>query len=160
MTARSRPCQNRCTGLVLPLNQPLNSSNTESDQSRIRPKRAIASRSQDAWSTILRERRRHRHAERLLLDLHVDPELAEQRVEAGIELRDGQSVAELERLRATVGRSHGHGVIDEVEGDLERRVVVMQPSRLQPAHVDVERDVPPVVARRVVARRIFPMIWL
>src|SRR6185503_8198077 len=54
VTARSKPCQNKCTGLVLPLNQLLNSSKTESDQSRIRPKRATASWSQDACSVSSR----------------------------------------------------------------------------------------------------------
>jgi len=39
---------------------------------------------------ILRKRRCHRDAERLLLDLDVDVELAEQRVDAGIEVGDGQ----------------------------------------------------------------------
>ena len=43
VTARSNPCQKKCTGLVLPLNQPLNSSNTVSDQSRMWPKRPTAS---------------------------------------------------------------------------------------------------------------------
>ena len=41
VTARSKLCQKRWTGLVLPPNQPLNSSNTPSDQSRMRPKLAM-----------------------------------------------------------------------------------------------------------------------
>src|SRR5438132_14008072 len=51
VTARSKLCQKRWTGLVLPLNQPLNSSSTESDQSSTRPKRPIAARSHEACST-------------------------------------------------------------------------------------------------------------
>ena len=69
-------------------------------------------------------------------------------MDAGIEVRDGQSAAELERPGATVGRPDDHGVIDEVDRDLERRAVVMQPPRRETSHVDVQRDVPPVVARR------------
>ncbi len=97
---------------------------------------------------ILGKRRRHGDAERLLGDLDVDVELAEQRVEAGVELRDGQSATQLERPGATVSRPDDHRVIDEVDRDLERGVVVMQPPRREPSHVDVQRDVPPVVARR------------
>src|SRR5216684_4032680 len=51
VTARSKLCQNKWTGLVLPLNQPLNSSNTLSVQSRILLKRSTASRSHEACST-------------------------------------------------------------------------------------------------------------
>jgi site-specific DNA recombinase len=39
-------------------------------------------------------------------------------------------------------------VIDKVDHDLERRVLVMQAPRRQTADVDVQRDVPPVVAWR------------
>ena len=46
---------------------------------------------------VLGKRRRHRDTERLLLDLDVDAELGEHRVEAGVEVRDGHPVAELER---------------------------------------------------------------
>jgi hypothetical protein len=42
---------------------------------------------------------------------------------------------------------HGLGLC-EVEVDLEGRVVVMQPPGREPAHVDVKRRIPPVVARR------------
>jgi hypothetical protein len=97
---------------------------------------------------VLGKRRRHRDAEGLLLDLDVDVQLPEQRVETGVEVGHGQAVAELERPRATVGRADDHGVADEVERDLERRVVVVQPPRGEAAHVDVQRDVPPVVAWR------------
>jgi hypothetical protein len=68
-------------------------------------------------------------------------------VEAGIEVRDRQSPAELEGLRATVSRPDDHGVVDEVDRDLERRVAMMQAPCRETADVDVQRDVPPVVAR-------------
>src|SRR5438034_4034556 len=37
-------------------------------------------------------------------------------------------------------------MIDEIDGDLERRLTMMQAPRRQPAYVDVQRDVPPMVA--------------
>jgi hypothetical protein len=69
-------------------------------------------------------------------------------VEAGVELRDRQPCAERERRGSAVRRPDDHGVIDEVDRDLERRVAMMQPPRREPADVDVQRHVPPVVARR------------
>ena len=115
VTARSRPCQKRCTGLVLPLNQPLNSSKTVSVQSRMRPKRSIASRSHDACSTSSGNGVVIGTTERLLLDLDVDAELGEHRVEAAVEVRDGHPVAELEGPAAPIGGLHEQGVIEEVE---------------------------------------------
>jgi hypothetical protein len=114
------------------LNQPLNSSNTESDQSRTRPKHSIASRSH----------------ERLLLDRDVDAQLGQHLVNAGIEVRHRHSVGELEPLRASIRGANDKGVVDEIEADLEGRVAVMQAPRRQPPNIEVQRDVPPVVARR------------
>src|SRR5438132_9693978 len=50
VTARSKLCQKRWTRLVLPLNQPLNSSNTKSDQSKTRQNQKNTSQSQNACS--------------------------------------------------------------------------------------------------------------
>ena len=98
---------------------------------------------------VLRERSRHRHAEGLLADRDVDAERREGCVQLLVELGDREPVDELERLHfATVGRDH-QAVIDEVEVDLEGDTSArVQATRRQPAHVDVERDVPPVVAWR------------
>jgi hypothetical protein len=41
-----------------------------------------------------------------------------------------------------------NAVVDEVEVDLEGRVSFVQPSGGEAAHVDVEGNVPPLVARR------------
>jgi hypothetical protein len=106
----------------------------------MRPKRWTNSWSQDAC--------RHRDAKRLLLDLDVDAELAEHFVDTGVEVRDRQPVSELEGPRAAVRGPDDQGVIEEVQGDLEGGVALMQPSGREPTNVDVERDVPPVVARR------------
>ena len=97
---------------------------------------------------VLGKRRRHRDPERLLLDLDVDAELGEHRVEAGVEVRDGHPVAELERPVAPVAGLHEQGVIEEVESDLEGRPAMTEAPCREPADVDVEGCVPPVVARR------------
>ena len=125
VTARSRPCQKRCTGLVLPLNQPLNLEDgvrPVEDAAEALDRLSIPGRVLD----VLGKRRRHRDPERLLLDLDVDAELGEHRVEAGVEVRDGHPVAELERPVASVGGLHEQGVIEEVERDLEGRPAMMQ----------------------------------
>ena len=97
---------------------------------------------------LAERRRRRRNAERLLADRNVDPEPAERRVQALVEGRDREPVVERERLELPAVGPDDEPVVDEVEVDLEghagRRV---HPARRQPAHVDVERDVPPVVAR-------------
>jgi hypothetical protein len=97
---------------------------------------------------ILRERRPHRHAERLLADRHVHAECAQRPVQLGVERGDAEPVLEREALLAAVGRADPQRVPDHVEVDLERRAGAAHPSRGQAAHVDVQRDVPPVVARR------------
>ena len=84
----------------------------------------------------------------MLLDLDVDSELAQRLVEPVVEVGDRDAVGELEGADATVVRAHDERVVDEVEVDLERRGVVVQPPRREPADVDVERGVPPVVPRR------------
>ena len=147
--ARSRPCQKRCTGLDLPRYQPANSSSTSSVHSRMCQYRSTASRSYDAWSAILRERCRRWHGVGLLEDWNVDLQPSERRVQLLVEVGDGEPVGKLERLHiASVGRDN-KAVIDEVEVDLESDAVfcVHAPGR-QATHVDIERDVPPVVSRR------------
>ena len=73
---------------------------------------------------IGRERRRHRHAERHLPDLDVDAEPEEDGVQAPVELRDVEPIVQREALDATVGGADHDGVVDEVEGDVERRAAV------------------------------------
>ncbi len=97
---------------------------------------------------ILGERRRHRHAERLLLDPNVDSELAQHLVKAGVEVGDRDTVGEVERPAAAVVGAYEQCMVEEVEVDLKGGVFVMQPPGREAAHVDVERRVPPVVARR------------
>src|ERR687891_323481 len=53
VTARSNPCQKRCTGLVLPQNQPANSCSVQSIQRSACQNRSTASRSYDACSVSL-----------------------------------------------------------------------------------------------------------
>ena len=98
----------------------------------MRPKRSIALAIPGRVLAVLRERRRHRHSERLLPDLDVDSELAQRRVEPGVEVGDRHTVGELERPAATVAGAHDQRVVDEVEVDLERRPVVMQPPVVRP----------------------------
>ena len=69
-------------------------------------------------------------------------------MDAGVEVRDGHPVAKLERPAAPVGGLHDEGVIEEVESDLEGRPAMMQAPCREPADVDVQGCVPPVVARR------------
>ena len=63
-----------------------------------------------------------------------------------VELGDGEPVDERERLHLPSVRRDDQAVIDEVEVDLEGDAVLrMHAARRQPAHVDVQSDVPPVV---------------
>ena len=96
---------------------------------------------------VFRERGRHRHPVRLLADRDVDPEGRKGRVQPLVELGDGKPVDELEGLHLSpVGRDH-QPVIDEVEVDLEGDTAFcMHLARRQATHVDVQRDVPPVVS--------------
>ncbi len=96
---------------------------------------------------IVRERSRDWQSERLLLDLDVDAELVEDLMKARIEVGDGDAVGQVERAGAAVVGANEQRVVDEVEVDLECRVLVVEPPRRQAAHVDVERCVPPVVPR-------------
>ena len=95
---------------------------------------------------VLREGRVDRKSERLLPDLDVDAEPPEGGMQEGVEVGDAR--AELEAARATVGGADDERVVDEVERDVIGRLLLMETARGQAAHVDVERDVPPVVARR------------
>jgi hypothetical protein len=97
---------------------------------------------------IQRERRRHRHPERQLADLDVDPQPTERPVQPPVELRDVEAIVQREPIAPPVGRAHDQRVVHEVQADVERRAAVMQAARREPTHVDVERHVPPVVARR------------
>jgi hypothetical protein len=97
---------------------------------------------------VLGERRLHRQAERQLDDVDVDAELREQPVEAGVKVGDRHSAGEVEAPLATIGGADDEGVVNEVEGDVERRLPMVQAPRRQPTDIDVERDVPPVVAGR------------
>jgi hypothetical protein len=108
------------------LNQPLNSSNTLSVQSRI----------------LL-----NRQAERMFFDLDVDLELAQRLMEKSVELRHRNTAVKGERPPTTVVCAHDECIVDKVEADLERRAVAMQSPGGQAAHVDVQRHVPPVIAR-------------
>ena len=139
-------CQNRCTGLVFPQNQPANSSKTTAVQSRTRQKRPTASASYEACSRVLRERSRHRHAEGLLAgSARRRRSRASAACSSLVERRDREAVGERERLLG-VGRLDDEPVADEVEADLEPGAVrPVQEPRRQPVDVDVERDVPPVV---------------
>ena len=89
----------------------------------MRQKRSTASRSYDGVLAVVRERRRHRHAERRLADRDVDPEPRERRVQLLVELGDGEPVDELERLDLAAARRDHEAVVDEVEVDLERDAV-------------------------------------
>ena len=98
---------------------------------------------------VLGERRRHRDAERLLADRDVDAEPPQARRGAARRTPRPRARRERERLRCTAARPHDEPVVDEVEVDLERHAGRrVHAARRQPAHVDVERHVPPVVARR------------
>ena len=148
VTARSNPCQKRCTGLVLPLNQPLNSS-----RHGVRPVEDVAEAADRVVIPggvlgVLRERCLHRDAEGLFEDLDVDSEVAEQAMNLCVEGRDRNAAGQRERLRVAVSASDDERVVEEVDRELESRALVVEPPRRQPADVDVERDVPPVITRR------------
>ena len=74
---RSKLCHANWTGLCLPANQPLNSSSTPADQSRIAAEARDGVGVPRAVLGVLGERRRPEvlRAERLLADLDVDAEL-------------------------------------------------------------------------------------
>ena len=96
---------------------------------------------------VVWEGRRRRDAERFLFDGDVDAQFAERCVDAGIEVGDRHSAADVERLGATVAGAGNQGVVDEVDRDLEGRIAMVQAPGGEAAHVDVQRGVPPVVAR-------------
>ena len=65
-----------------------------------------------------------------------------------VELCHRQAVGEVEPLDAAAVGSNDETVVDEIEVDAERDVVLMHSSRRQATHVDVQRDVPPVILGR------------
>ena len=69
-------------------------------------------------------------------------------MELGVEVCDREAVDEVERPGATVAGANAQCVVDEVEVDLKCLLVVVQPPGREAAQVDVQRGVPPVVARR------------
>jgi hypothetical protein len=96
---------------------------------------------------ILGERRRHRQAEGRLADRDVDSEPVQLRVQLPVELGHGEPVVKLERVDVATVRRDRQPMIDEVEHDLEADPVRVHAARRQPPYVQVEGDVPPVVAR-------------
>jgi hypothetical protein len=97
---------------------------------------------------VFAERRRHRDTERLLKNRDVDAQVAEGLVQVGVEPRNRHAAREREGLDPPVPTLHDESVVDEVERDLELGFPVVEATRGQAANVDVERRVPPVVARR------------
>ena len=96
---------------------------------------------------VVREGRGRRDAERFLFDVDVDAPFAECGMDAGIEVGDRHSAADVERLGAIVAGAGNQGVVDEVDRDLEGRIAMVQAPGDEAAHVDVQRGVPSVVAR-------------
>jgi len=73
--------------------------------------------------------------------------LVEESPEAGIELGDRQSVLERERRGLAAIGPENELVLEEIEAEIERRCPEPHLACGQAADVDVERHVPPVVAR-------------
>jgi hypothetical protein len=109
---------------------------------------------------VLSKWRGHGNTERHFPDFDIDAKFTEDRVDARIEVPDRHSGAEPERLGPAVSGPHDQGMIDEVDGDIERCAAMVEAACRQAADVYVQRDVPPVVARCLVASRILPRIWL
>src|ERR671914_930515 len=97
---------------------------------------------------VLREGRGRREAERLFPDLDIDAQPAQAFVQADVEVGDRSSGFEAEGFRPTIGGPHDERVVDEVDDDLESRAAMVHAPRGETADVDVQRDVPPMVARR------------
>ena len=94
------------------------------------------------------ERCRRRQPERRLANRDVDPEPAQSCVQRIVEGGDREPLDECELLGSTPIRPHDEAVLDKVEVDLEGHAVRrVHAARRQPANVDVERSMPPVVAR-------------
>ena len=143
-------CQKRWTGLVLPQNQPENSSKTVSVQSRMRQNRSTAYAVVGRVLVIVWERRRGRHAERRLADLDVEAEPPEQSRAASRRTwrRRGRRRARTTRRRRLVAKTSRWSMKSKsISKSTPSRV---HAPRRQAADVDVERNVPPVVrgARR------------
>src|SRR4029453_11399544 len=75
---------------------------------------------------VLSKWRGHGNTERHFPDFNIDAKFTEDRVDARIEVPDRQSSAEPERLGPAVGGPHDQGMIDEVDGDVERRVAMVE----------------------------------
>src|SRR5918999_2505013 len=97
---------------------------------------------------VLRERRGRREAEGLFPDLDIDAQPAQALVQADVEVGDRSSGLEAEGVRSTIGSPNNERVVDEVDDDLESRAAMVHAPRGETADVDVQRDVPPMVARR------------
>jgi hypothetical protein len=69
-------------------------------------------------------------------------------MEASVEVGDRDTGTQVEGPDPSVSGLNDEGGGKEVNANLERRVVVVQAAGGEPAGVDVERGVPPVVARR------------
>jgi hypothetical protein len=96
---------------------------------------------------VLSKWRGHGNTERHFPDFDIDAKFTEDRVDARIEVPDRHSGAEPERLGPAVSGPHDQGMIDEVDGDIERCAAMVEAACRQAADVYVQRDVPPVVAR-------------
>jgi hypothetical protein len=78
---------------------------------------------------VLSKWRGHGNAERLFPDVDVDAKFTDDRVDARIEVPDRHSAAEPERLPLAVSGPHDQSMIDEVDGDVERRAPMMEAAR-------------------------------
>ena len=67
---------------------------------------------------------------------------------ATVELGDREAIRERERLDLAAMRADDEPVVDEVERRVEGDALVAHRLRAEPAGIDAEGDVPPVVARR------------
>jgi hypothetical protein len=97
---------------------------------------------------VLAEGRRYRDTERLFKNRDVDAQVPKGLVQVGVEPCNRQAAREREGLDPPFSALHDESVVDEVERDLELGFPVVKATRGEAADVDVERRVPPVVARR------------
>ena len=95
-----------------------------------------------------------------LPDFDVAVKFADNRVDARIEIPDRHSGAEPERLRPTLSGPHHQGTIDEVDGDVERRALMMEAACRQARTSTYSGTFHQWLRGAVVASRILPRIWL
>jgi len=84
------------------------------------------------------------------MDLGVDAQLGQGAEQLGVEVRARRALGEREARAGAVAGHHVEAVVEQVERDLHVAGAVAgghRPGR-QPARGDVQRHVPPVVARR------------